>query len=84
MEEALGLQKPIEGFIGGGCDACGSTGGEFSLAVGTAGVVAEGFRSLAARLEVREGPPLGGGGLGASAAWGDPPFLLTHFLSFSS
>lgn len=84
VEEALGLKKLIEGFVEGVCDACGSTGGEFFLTVGIDSVVAERFRSLAARLEVRDGPPLGGGGLGASAAWDDPPFLLTHFLSFSS
>lgn len=78
MEVALGLKRPIEGFIGGVCDACGSTGGECFLTLGT------GFRSLVARLEVRDGPPLGGGGLGVSTASADPPFLLIHFLSFSS
>lgn len=84
VEESLGLKKPIEGFVGGVCNTGGSINGGLFHAVGMSGVVAEGFGSFVARLEVREGPPLGGGCLGASAAWGDPPFLFTHFLSFSS
>lgn len=80
MEESLGLKKPIEGFVGG---VRKSIDGGFFHAVGRSDVVAEGFGSFVERLEVREGPP-GGGCLGASAAWGDPPFLFTHFLSFSS
>lgn len=84
VEETPGLKKPIVGFVVGECIACESIdGGEFH-AVGMSGVVAEGFRSFIAWLEIREGPPLGGGCLGASAVWGDPPFLFTHFLSFSS
>lgn len=81
LEESRGLKKPIEGFVG---EVCKSIDGGFFHAVGTSDVVAEGFGSFVERLEVREGPPLGGGCLGASAAWGDPPFLFTHFLSFSS
>lgn len=84
VEESLGLKRPIEGFFVGVCKACGSIDGGFFHAAGTSDVAAEGFGSFVARLEVREGPPLGGGRLGASAAWADPPFLFTHFLSFSS
>lgn len=84
LEESLGLEKPMEEFVWGGCNACGSLDGAFSNAVETSDLGAEGFGSFIARLEVREGPPLGGGGLGASAAWADAPFLFTHFLSFSS
>lgn len=84
VEESLGLKKPIEGVVWVGCNACGSLDGGVFPAVGTSDVGAEGFGSFVAWLEVREGPPLGGGGLGASAAWDDAPFLFTHFLSFSS
>lgn len=83
VEESLGL-KLIEGFVGGGCNACASLDGGFFHTVGMSEVGAEGFGSFVARLEVREGPPLGGGCLGASAAWADASFLFTHFLSFSS
>lgn len=83
VEESLRL-KLTEGFVGGGCNTCGSLDEGFFHTFGTSDVGAEGFGSFLARLEVRVGPPLGGGGLGASAAWADAPFLFTHFLSFSS
>lgn len=50
---------------------------------GTGGVATK-VGAPAAPLTALEGGPLGGGGLEVSVFCGVPPFLLTHFLSFSS
>lgn len=50
VDESLGLKKPIEEFVGGVCNACGSIDGGFPHTVGTSGVVAEGFGSFVVRL----------------------------------